>query len=81
MLPALKTEANRLLQILLGRFIKVDAIQSVESNLSIIDFSNQTLHLADEELGAGHETWRYTSEEDYRDNVVKGIFFSGAKDF
>ena len=81
-LPALKKEVNRLLRILLGRFIKADAIQGVEGNLSIIDLSDKTLHLSDDEMGVGHEAWAYISEEeDFIDSSVRNIFFSGVRDF
>jgi len=82
MLPALKMEVKRLLRILLGRFLKADAIREAEADLTKVNLSNTALYLPNEELGIGHSTWAYLSDvEDYLDSRAKKIFFNGVKDF
>lgn len=64
MLPTLKTEVNRLLKILLERFLKADVIQNVDVDVSDPNFSNQNIQLQDEQLGIGRSTWGYISDQD-----------------
>ena len=82
MLPALKTEVKLLQKILLGRFIKPEAIQEAGADLTQLNISEPALHLPDQQLGIGHTTWAYiTDEEDFLDPSMKKIFFNGVKDF
>ena len=82
MLPTLKIEVNRLLKILLGRFLKADVIQNVNVDASDLNFNDQTIQLQDEQLGIGHSTWGYISDqEDFIDSRVKKLFFTGVRDF
>ena len=82
MLPALKAEVSRLLRILLGRFLKANAIQEAEADLAILNLSDPSLQLPEDQLGIGHSTWGYLSdEEDYLDPRTRTIFFSAVKDF
>jgi len=68
MLPALKREVKRLLNILLGRFVKAEAIQEAEADLTALDLNDPLLQLPEKELGIGHTTWAYLSnEEDFLD--------------
>ena len=82
MLPSLKSEVIRMLRIILGRFIKANAIKTAGDDFKQIDLDNTTLHLPDKELGIGHKTWGFlTEQEDYLDFSVKRIFFNGVRDF
>ena len=82
MLPHLKSEVKRLLRIQLGRFIKCDIIIAAGKELSQIDLNDANSLLPDEELGVGHKTLLYLSEEeDYFDSSVKEIFYNGVKEF
>ena len=82
MLPALKVEVKRLLKILLGRFIKSDAIQQADSDLTQLDLCDSTLQLPQQQLGFGHSTWAYFSdEEDFLDTRNKDTFLKGVKEF
>jgi hypothetical protein len=82
MLPSLKSEVKRILRIFLGRVIKADVIKAVGDDFEEIDLDDTTLELPDEELGIGHKTWGFLSdEEDELDDTVKGLFFSGVRDF
>ena len=82
MLPALKPEVHRLLRILLGRFIKAEAIQGANNNIMDINFQNPLLQLPDDQLGIGKEAWAYlSSEEDSLDPSVQRLFFNGAREF
>ena len=81
-LPTLKVEVKRLLKILLRRFIKSDAIQQANSDLTQLDLSDSTLQLPQQQLGIGHSTWAYFSdEEDFLDAKNKDTFFKGLKEF
>lgn len=85
MLPSLKAEVNRLLKILLGRFLKLDVIKKVEeetSDFSSINLNDSSLHLPDKDLGIGHKTWGYLTEiEDDIDRRTKKQFFTGVLEF
>ena len=82
MLPALKREVKRLLKILLGRFLKAEAIQEAEADLTALDLNDPLLQLAEKELGIGHTTWAYLSdEEDFLDPRTRKIFFNRVRDF
>ena len=82
MLPSLKPEVKRMLRIFLGRFIKADAIEAAEDDLSMVKVDDAAVQLPDSQLGIGHKTWAYLSEEDdYLDCNVKRIFFGGVRDF
>ena len=82
MLPSLKSEVKRLLRILLGRVIKPHVIKEVGDAFEEIDLDDTALHLPNDELGIGHKTWGYLSEEeDHLDSSTTRIFFSGVKDF
>jgi len=82
MLPALKREIKHLLNILLGRFLKAEAIQEAETDLTALDLNDPLLQLPEKELGIGHTTWAYLSdEEDFLDPRTKKIFFNGVRDF
>lgn len=82
MLPALKTEVNRLLRILLGRFLKPEVLVRAKDDFTTINLADPSLQLADEDLSIGHKTWAYISEiEDDLDRRAKKIFFNGARAF
>ena len=82
MLPALKREVKRLLNILLGRFLKAEAIQEAEADLTALDLNDPLLQLPEKELGIGHTTWAYLrDEEDFLDPRTKKIFFNRVRDF
>ena len=82
MLPSLKAEVKRMLRIFLGRFINADAIKVSEDDLSKLNINDEELQLPDTQLGIGHKTWSYLSdEEDFLDSNVKRIFFNGVRDF
>ena len=82
MLPSLKAEVRRMLRILLGRVIKADVIKAAGDDFTKIDLDDTSLELPNEELGIGHKTWAFLSEEeDHLDSNVKRIFFNGVKDF
>ena len=77
MLPSLKAEVRRMLRILLGRVIKADVIKAAGDDFTKIDLDD-----TNEELGIGHKTWAFLSEEeDHLDSNVKRIFFNGVMDF
>ena len=82
MLPSLKAEVKRMLRIFLGRFIKADAIKAADDDLNKVNIDDTAVQLPDSQLGIGHKTWAYLSdEEDYLDCNVKRIFFSSVRDF
>lgn len=83
MLPALKSEVQRLLRILFGRFIQAEVIQNISGNdLTDIDVKEPQLQLADEQLGIGQEAWAYlSSEEDSLDPSAERLFFNGIRQF
>ena len=82
MLPSLKAEVLRLLRILLGKFLISEAIAMTQENLIAVNLSDSSLQLPDNQLGIGHEAWRYLSEEeDYFDPDTLTIFFSGVREF
>ena len=70
-----------MLQIFLGRFIKADAIKAADDDLNKVNIDDTAVQLPDSQLGIGHKTWAYLSDEDYLDRNVKRIFFSGVRDF
>ena len=82
MLPFLKSEVKRLLRIIMGRFIKPNVIKDTGDDFDQLDLDDTTLQLPNEELGIGHKTWAYISEEeDYFDSTTKRIFFNGVREF
>ena len=56
MLPSLKAEVKRMLQIFLGRFIKPDAIKAAEDDLNKVKLDDAEVQLPDSQLGIGHKT-------------------------
>lgn len=81
-LPILKPEVQRLVRILLGRFVQAEAIQGANNDFTDINFQDPLLHLPDDQLGIGHEAWSYvSSEEDALDPSVQRLFFNGVRDF
>ena len=70
-----------MLRIFLGRFIKGDAIKAAEDDLSKVKLDDAEVQLPDSQLGIGHKTWAYLSEDYDLDTNVKNIFISGVRDF
>ena len=71
-----------MLRILLGRLIQARVIKAAGDDFGNIDLDDITLELPNEELGIGHKTWEFLSEEeDYLDSTAKRTFFSGVKAF
>ena len=84
MLPSLKSQVKRILRIFWGRVIKADVIKAAGDNFETIDLDDSTLELPNEELGIGHKTWAFLSEEEDDlgiDHNVEVIFFNGVKKF
>ena len=82
-LPKSPALVNRLLKILLRRFLKADVVQNFDVDLrDDLDFSDRTIQLPDDQLGIGQSTWGYFSDQDkFIDSRVKTIFFTGVRDF
>ena len=71
-----------MLRILLGRVIKTDIVKAAGDDFSKIDLTDATLELPNEELGIGHKTWTFLSEEeDHLCSTVQRSFFTGVKDY
>ena len=82
MLPFLKSEVNRLLRILLSRFMKPEILAEAQNNFSSIDFDDSSAVLPDESVSIGHKTWLYLTEnDDDLDERTKKRFFEGVKCF
>ena len=61
-------------------FIKADAIKAAEDDLTKIKLDDATVQLPDDQMGIGHKTWAYLSEEDYLiDSNVTNIFYGGVR--
>ena len=60
---------------LLGRLIQAHVIKAVGDDFGNIDLGDTTLKLPNEELGIGHKTWEFLSEE------VRLFGFYSEKDF
>ena len=82
MLPFLKKEVNRLLKILLSRFLKPEVLVQAQNDFRLVDLDDASLQLPDESVSIGHKTWVYLSEiEDDLDERTKKIFYEGVRGF
>ena len=50
----------------MGQFLKSKIVREIGDDLADINLTDQSLQLSDKELGIGHKTWAYlTEEKDY----------------